>query len=180
MAKLRTSMAPESKPLNPNENSLLSSQGLLLKMELRSNPAMLCVVRGAVTPLTEKFGFPELESAAVVLAVDEALTNIIRHAYRGEMGQPIEASFSSIRVRHDGAPQAALEILLEDEGTRVDRAKLRGRPLDEVRPGGLGLHFIRQSMDTVEFRHRRGKNQLRLVKILRAGKPQTSLREENR
>ena len=173
-------MAPESKPLNPNENSLLNGQDLLLKMELRSDPALLCVVRGAVTPLTERLGFPDPECRAVVRAVDEALTNIMRHAYGGKVGQPIEASFRSIRVRRDGAPQAALEILLEDEGTRVDRAKLRGRPLEEVRPGGLGLHFIRQSMDTVEFRHRKGKNQLRLVKILRAGKPQTSLREENR
>jgi serine/threonine-protein kinase RsbW len=173
-------MTPESKLLNPSENSLLSSPGLLLKMELRSNPALLSVVRGALTPLTEKFGFPELESAAVVLAVDEALTNIIRHAYQGEMGQPIEASFSSIRVPQDGAPQPALEILLEDEGARVDRANLRGRPLDEVRPGGLGLHFIRQSMDTVEFRHRKGKNQLRLVKILHNPEPDKHLTGEKR
>ena len=141
---------------------------LLLKMELQSNPAMLCVVRGAVTRLTERLGFPEPECRAVVRAVDEALTNIIRHAYRGQTGRPIEASFRSIRVRRDGAQRPALEILLEDQGVKVDRAKLRGRRLEDVRPGGLGLHFIRQSMDTVEFRHRKGKNRLRLVKFLHA------------
>jgi serine/threonine-protein kinase RsbW len=40
-----------------------------------------------------------------------------------------------------------------------------------VRPGGLGLHFIRESMDTVEFDHKSGKNQLRLVKMLKEHKP---------
>ena len=142
--------------------------GLLLKMELSSNPAMLSVVRGAVTGLTEKLGFPEPECRAVVRAVDEALTNIIRHAYQGQAGRPIQASFRRIRVRRDGVQRAALEILLEDQGVRVDRAQLRGRRLEDVRPGGLGLHFIQQSMDTVEFRHRNGKNRLRLVKLLRA------------
>jgi len=43
---------------------------------------------------------------------------------------------------------------------------LKGRPLNEIRPGGLGLHFIRQSMDVVEFSRKNGKNQLRMVKYL--------------
>src|SRR5713226_234198 len=60
----------------------------------------------------------------------------------------------------------ALEIVLEDHGTAVNRKKLCGRALEDVRPGGLGLHFIRECMDTVEFNRRNGRNQLRLVKIL--------------
>ncbi len=167
-------MARESRFLNPRENTLLSQDSLLLRMELQSNPAMLSVVRSAVARLTERLGFPEPECRAVVRAVDEALTNIIRHAYHGQADRPIEASFRSIRVRRDGAQRAALEILLEDQGARVDRAKLHGRPLEDVRPGGLGLHFIHQSMDTVEFRHRKGKNRLRLVKFLHAPEPHRS------
>jgi serine/threonine-protein kinase RsbW len=135
---------------------------------------MLSVVRGAVTRLTERFGFSEPECRAVVRAVDEALTNIIRHAYHGQTGRPIEASFRSIRVRRDGGQETALEIVLQDQGVRVDRARLQGRPLEDVRPGGLGLHFIRQSMDRVEFRHHKGKNQLRLVKFLHAPEPRRS------
>jgi serine/threonine-protein kinase RsbW len=148
------------------------SQGnLVLRMELRSDPAMLSVVRGALTGLTEKLGFPDPECRAVVRAIDEALTNIIRHAYHGRTDRPIEASFRSIRVQHDGAQRAALEIVLEDQGVRVDQETLHGRPLEDVRPGGLGLHFIRQSVDTVEFRRRKGKNQLRLVKFLPVPEP---------
>jgi serine/threonine-protein kinase RsbW len=160
--------------LNLRENTVVSQGSLALRMELRSNPEMLSVVRGALTRLTERLGFPDPECRAVVRAVDEALTNIIRHAYHGQTGRPIEASFRSIQVQRGGAQKTALEIVLEDQGARVDRARLRERPLEEVRPGGLGLHFIRQSMDTVEFRHRKGKNQLRLVKFLHVPGPHKS------
>jgi anti-sigma regulatory factor (Ser/Thr protein kinase) len=59
-----------------------------------------------------------------------------------------------------------------DSGTAADPKKLRGRPLEEVRPGGLGLHFIKQSMDVVEFSRRNGKNLLRMVKHLAPSKPE--------
>lgn len=146
----------------------MSQESLLFRMELRSNPETLCVVRNALGELAQTLGLPEAECRAVVLAVDEALTNIIRHAYQGRTEQPIEASFRRIRVARDGTQKPALEILLEDRGMAVDREKLCGRKLEDVRPGGLGLHFIRESMDTVEFRRRWGRNQLRMVKLLHA------------
>ena len=62
--------------LKAGESISVSRDILLLKLELRSNPEMLSVVRGALGQLTEKMGFPEAECRAVVLAVDEALTNI--------------------------------------------------------------------------------------------------------
>jgi anti-sigma regulatory factor (Ser/Thr protein kinase) len=52
----------------------------------------------------------------------------------------------------------------------VDPAKMQGRKLDEIKPGGLGLHFIRQSMDVVEFKRERDVNLLRLIKYLQAEK----------
>jgi serine/threonine-protein kinase RsbW len=157
--------------LEVEENVHVSRRSLLLKMELRSNPETLCVVRGAVTQLTERLGFPESECRAVVLGVDEALTNIIRHAYAGRAERPIEVSFCRIRAPWRGANREALEIVLVDRGKKVDRAKLCGRALEDVRPGGLGLHFIRESMDAVEFRRANGRNQLRLVKFLRVPGP---------
>lgn len=153
----------------------MSRGSLLLKMELRSDPEMLCVVRNALGELTAKLGFPEPDCRAVVLAVDEALTNIIRHAYLGNVEKPIEASFRRVHVEGDGKSGEALEILLEDRGVTANKRKMCGRALEDVRPGGLGLHFIRQSMDTVEFGRRRGRNQLRLVKILHgSGTPKSS------
>jgi serine/threonine-protein kinase RsbW len=150
----------------------VSRGSLLLKMELRSNPETLCVVRGALAQLTESLGFPESDCRAVVLGVDEALTNIIRHAYSGRAERPIEVSFRRIQAPGHGASRQALEIVLVDRGRKLDRAKLCGRALEDVRPGGLGLHFIRETMDAVEFRHTNGRNQLRLVKFLHVPEPQ--------
>jgi hypothetical protein len=60
-----------------------------------------------------------------------------------------------------------LEIVLEDQGEPPDPDRLRGRSRDEIKPGGLGLHYIRESMDVVEFSRSGGTNQLRLVRSLR-------------
>jgi anti-sigma regulatory factor (Ser/Thr protein kinase) len=144
----------------------VSGRSLLLRMELRSNPETLCAVRGAVAQLTERLGFSESECRVAVLGIDEALTNIIRHAYAGHPDRPIEVRFRRIRASLCGKSGEALEIVLEDRGKKVDRAKLCGRALEDVKPGGLGLHFIRESMDAIEFRRKNGRNQLRLVKFL--------------
>ena len=149
----------------------MSRGSLLLKMELRSNPEMLCVVRHALGQLAAALGFSEPECHAVVLAVDEALANIIRHAYLGKTERPIEASFHRIKEARNGQRREALEIVLEDRGTAVNRKKLCGRALEDVRPGGLGLHFMRECMDSVEFSRKRGRNQLRLVKFLHGQGP---------
>ena len=146
------------------------SRDLLLKLELRSDPSMLCVVRAMMEQLTEVFGFTAAECRSVTRAVDEALTNIMRHAYRGQLDRPIEVFCGRVAHRAGGERGDGLEVLLSDEGPEVDPAKLRGRRLDEIKPGGLGLHFIRQSMDVVEFKRAKGKNELRLIKYLQPAK----------
>jgi anti-sigma regulatory factor (Ser/Thr protein kinase) len=76
--------------------------------------------------------------------------------------------------RQDAKAPKGIEIVLSDSGAAADIEKLKGRSLDEIRPGGLGLHLIEQSMDVVELRRRRGKNFLRLVKYLVRPRPEES------
>jgi len=142
---------------------------LVLMLALYSNPKWLSVVRGAVAPLSKTLGFPEMQCRSITRAVDEALTNIVRHSYGNRLDQPIAMYFRRAQRRHDGQVQQGLEILLCDRGPAVDPCKLQGRPLDEIRPGGLGLHFIRQAMDTVEFTRKGPTNRLRLVKYVAQG-----------
>src|ERR1700751_2227588 len=149
--------------------SLASNEGFLLKLELHSDPKLLTVVRGALERLTEVFGFSPPDRRSVTRAVDEALTNIMRHCYNGRTDQPIEVYCKRVRPRTSQGADG-LEILLCDQGPAVDPSKLRGRRLDEIKPGGLGLHFIRQSMDTVEFKREQGANLLQLVKYLKVEK----------
>ena len=132
---------------------------------------MLCVVRGALEKLTETLGLPPEACRAVVLAVDEALTNVIRHAYLGQTDKPVEVTFRRCQVRGNEGWRDALEIELEDHGIPVKAEEMRGRSLDEIRPGGLGLHFIRENMDKVEFHHEDGNNHLHLTKFLEPAIP---------
>jgi serine/threonine-protein kinase RsbW len=142
-----------------------SNDGFLLKLELHSDPQLLTVVRGALERLTEVLGFSAPDRRSVTRAVDEALTNIMRHCYNGRTDQPIELYCSRVPPRPSQSAEG-LEILLCDQGPAVDPAKMRGRRLDEIKPGGLGLHFIRQSMDIVEYQRTDDTNQFRLVKYL--------------
>lgn len=147
------------------------SRDLLFKLELRSDPNMLCVVRGAMERLTETFGFSAADCRSVTRAVDEAITNIMRHSYKNLPGKPIELRMRRVEQRSASGRGDGLEILLCDRGPAVNPAKMRGRRLDEIKPGGLGLHFIRQSMDVVEFKRARGTNLLRLIKYLQPASP---------
>ena len=135
-------------------------------LALYSNPKWLSVARAAVERLAEVLGFPVEQCRSITRAVDEALTNIVRHSYSNRFDQPIAMYFRRAQRRHDGQVQQGLEILLCDRGPAVDPSQFQGRPLKEIRPGGLGLHFIRQAMDTVEFTRKGPTNRLRLVKYL--------------
>ena len=147
---------------------------LLLKLQMESNPQALGLVRAAIERATEVLHFHEEESRAIVRSVDEALANVIRHAYGGKSGCPIEVTCRHLHGTRNAACVSGIEIVLRDCGIRADPAKMKGRPLEEVRPGGLGLHFIRQSMDEVEFSRKKGKNQLRMVKYLAPVAPATA------
>jgi serine/threonine-protein kinase RsbW len=155
---------------NPKERNGDSSRSVLMRLELPSDPNLLCAVRGAVERLTESFGFSPADCRAVIRAVDEALTNIIRHAYGGRPDRPIEMSFRSVRRMTDHKVAEGIEILLCDRGPAIKPGQMCMRALEEVRPGGLGLHFIQQSMDVVEYKRSNGTNRLRLVKYVRSAK----------
>jgi len=144
---------------------------LLLRMSLESNPEALCLVRATLQRAAEVVHFEESESRAIVRSVDEALANVIRHAYKGQGGLPIEITCRRLLCGPEQNATRGLEVVLSDSGVAVDPKKLHGRPLDEIRPGGLGLHFMKQSMDVVEFRRKNGKNLLRMVKYLAPCQP---------
>jgi anti-sigma regulatory factor (Ser/Thr protein kinase) len=95
----------------------------------------------------------------LVLAINEACMNIIQHAYDGSGDGEIRLSLE----RHADR----LIIELEDDAPCIDPARVKPRPLGELRPGGLGVHFIREILDEMTFLpcSERG-NRLRLIKWL--------------
>lgn len=80
----------------------------------------------------------------VILAVSEACVNIIEHAYcKGDSGDII------IEIEKQGSE---ITFRLTDFAHRKSRQEeLISRPLDEIRPGGLGCHIINEIMDEVKL-----------------------------
>ncbi|HAU38560.1 MAG TPA: hypothetical protein DCX07_12695 [Phycisphaerales bacterium] len=124
------------------------SPGSPIRMTVLSVPSHLPVVRAAVEKVCELAGVDEQAIGGVVLSVDEAMTNIIRHAYDGRGDQPIEIELS-VTDSADDAPR--LRICLRDFGRNVAPAEIRSRELDDVRPGGLGVHIMQECMDSVTY-----------------------------
>ncbi|HSV29369.1 MAG TPA: ATP-binding protein [Candidatus Omnitrophota bacterium] len=107
-----------------------------------ARPDRLCDIRRAVAEAADGIGCSMEVIQDVVLAVDEACQNIIRHAYQGGDGD------IRVQVAHEAG---ALVVRLIDYAPPVDVAKICPRALEDVRPGGLGTHFMRQVMDEVSF-----------------------------
>lgn len=120
----------------------------------------LAIVRAAVGKACDLAGFSGTETGHIVLAVDEACSNIIKYAYGND---PLRKIVMTVRVG-----QGRIEIHLDDNGPKVNLAGLQGRSLDEVRPGGLGLHLIRRAFDVVAYdgRKKRG-NRLKLIRTVK-------------
>jgi len=128
------------------------------EINMSSHPQYLSVVRATVEASGRALGFDATDCHQLALAVNEAIANVIRHGYRGQTGRPIALRIESAECDQ----RRGICIVLEDECGEVDLAKIKGRPLDEIRPGGLGVHIISELMDRVEYSHRSGNSGLRL------------------
>ncbi len=108
-----------------------------------SHPKYLYVIRSTLYPLVVDAGFSKKEASQIILAVDEACSNIIKYAYEGDHTKTI-----SLTVTVDAG---RITIQLKDSGKQADVSAIAPRKLDDVRPGGLGTHFMGTVFDTVEY-----------------------------
>lgn len=116
----------------------------LLELRFLARADRLKLVRGSVRAVARMCGFDDGTAQNIVLAVDEACQNVIVHGYGAHTeGRVILALF-----RRDGG----ILVRVRDFAPRVDPSVVKPRALCDLRPGKLGSHFIREIMDTVEFR----------------------------
>ncbi|MFN9993038.1 MAG: ATP-binding protein [Phycisphaerales bacterium] len=139
------------------------SGGADLRIELVSNPAYLCGVRELVHQVMKRCGFAETEASQIALATDEALINVMRHGYDKRHDGRIWMSIEPLG-NHDSPD--GIRIVIEDEARQVDPDTIKSRPLEEIRPGGLGVHIIREVMDEVRY-ERRDRVGMRLTMVKR-------------
>ena len=112
-------------------------------MKVTSDPANLAAVRKQVEALAASIGFAEKAVAEIGLCVNEAMANIIRHAYAGRTDRPIHLDAT-------GTPREIM-VSLRDWGNGIDPSRLPCRPYDPLEPGGVGLICLGQWMDAVTY-----------------------------
>lgn len=127
----------------PPDEEEESTPRLLFSMCFAATPNQLKPMRDAVLAAVQAQGAAAELANNIVLALNEACMNIIQHATPGSAGAQINLEL----LRHDS--DLILHVL--DNAAPVDVSTVEPRALDDVRPGGLGVHFMREIMDHVEF-----------------------------
>jgi len=132
-------------------------------IHIESRTERLSVVRDFVSDAARRVGFPDEEVGKIALAVDEACTNIIKHAYRFDPNQDIAVSVST--------ENKLFVVRIRDHGRTFDPSGVQPPNMKEYlthfRRGGLGVHLMRSLMDKVEYSIDPGTtNEVRLTKNL--------------
>ncbi len=138
----------------------------LATIEVPSDASRLRLVRDMMTDCCKIASCDQDLARDLVLAVDEACQNVIRHAYKGRTDGRIVVSVNAAPTA-DGEP-GKLIIDIRDDADPIDPSTVKPRDLEDIRPGGLGTHLIREIMDSVDFlpSPEDGGNILRLVKTI--------------
>lgn len=115
----------------------------VLTLRMRASVRNLRLLRRLVREAATDAGCGEACARDIVIAIDEACQNVIRHGYGGDgKGDLI------VEVRRD---DQTVVFNLIDFAEPVDPKTVKPRDLDEIRPGGLGTHFISECMDHWSF-----------------------------
>ena len=129
-----------------------------IEIKIPANPKYLKLIRRTVSNISEMAGFSNKQCNHLTLAIDEACTNIIRHAYSGNTKKPIILQIFLLQDR--------IRFILKDYGKQAQIEAFQSRNLDDVRPGGLGVHLIKSVMDKFELKRLSRGNKLVLEKLL--------------
>jgi anti-sigma regulatory factor (Ser/Thr protein kinase) len=135
-----------------------------IELNIASNPESLPEVRTAAERMARQEGFGDADAHRLVLAIDEALANVIKHGYEGRPDQPITITLEKAKSAEG---RVGIAVTVRDQGRQVDPKTIKGRPLDDIRPGGLGVHIIRTVMDEYSYScPEEGGMMLRMIKYI--------------
>jgi serine/threonine-protein kinase RsbW len=129
-------------------------------LKIPSRTDNLEIIRQFVSAVARKVGFNDEAVNKIELAVDEACSNVIEHAYGKREDEDI-----GVAVRLD---YGKLTVVVTDRGKSfrfngVEMPDMK-QYLAELRVGGLGIYLMKMLMDEVEYHSESGRNEVRLVK----------------
>ena len=139
-----------------SESTHIISNSIILHNDVQEVPVMTEFVEKTA----EQANLDPSVTMTLTLAIEEAVANIMKYAYpKGEVG-PIEINATI----NDGS----LSFTIKDSGTPFDPTQVKKADItlsaEEREIGGLGIHLIRNIMDTVEYHHTSNQNILTLTK----------------
>ena len=136
-----------------------SSDGATVRLTIPARAEYITLCRLALTGIARVRDLSEELLADLKLALTEATSNSVRHAYADKGDGVVEISYELHADR--------LVIEVSDEGAGFDPAEEKGPP-EELSEGGLGIAIIRAIADEVEIKQRPGGtgSQLRFEKAL--------------
>ena len=125
-----------------------------------SHPKYLSVVRDITSGIAKVNTLDDSIIGDIKLAVDEACSNVIKHAYKGETDKKILLKYN--------VTKRSFKLVIEDKGIKASMENMKGRDLEDIKPGGLGIHFIKRVFDIFELdEKKKSGNRLILVKYLK-------------
>lgn len=117
-------------------------------------------VRDFITGHAESYGFKPNQIDDIRLAVDEAVTNIIKHAYQGDTSQEINIT---LKLNNE-----QLCILLTDTGNTFEFEAYQlpdiKKQIEKKKRGGMGVYLIHSLMDNVSYSRQGQKNKMTMCK----------------
>ncbi|GAA4818396.1 hypothetical protein GCM10011365_11480 [Marinicella pacifica] len=116
---------------------------ILLNIRFMADPCELKKIRQQVENIVIDVGFNASQQQKIILALDEAITNIIRHAYKNTDDGEIELAI----LRQN----STLSFYLRDFAPEVYDSSIKPRDLSQLQPGQMGINFIDTVMDSWEF-----------------------------
>lgn len=129
-------------------------------LSVEASTEHLAEVRDFVASHAENIGLNQKMISEIRLAVDEAYTNIIKHAYGNNSAETVNIEI--------GSDDDQLWITLIDSGKSFDPESYREpdlmKRIKEKKRGGMGVYLIRKVMDQVHYNRKGESNEIRMVK----------------
>jgi serine/threonine-protein kinase RsbW len=117
------------------------------QLSVGSDMKNLAVIAGFVTKVAEKLGLDEDETFALQMAIDEACSNVMEHAYCGRSDGKV---WLQVQAEDD-----QVVVVIRDQGEPFDPKSVPrpdiSAPLHKRQNGGLGLYLMEKLMDSVEW-----------------------------
>jgi len=129
-----------------------------------SDSKYLDVIRDFVAKVAIIAGFDSENVNKIQLSVDEACTNVVKHAYKATPPKDIK-----IQVEYD-KERIIVEVIDKGKGFDFRKVKVKdmNNYLNEFRRGGLGIHLMKILMDKVDYSILPSKNtQVTMIKYLK-------------